>query len=287
VTTQRQGELYAVTLSLLEGLFPILSLVAVREIGALNTYFFVLLIATALLLVMLGYKERLSALFDRDALPDLLWTSFYITTLFVLLFISLRYTTAGNLAVILTLQLLFSYLYFNRTDSERMNARQSVAALLMGAGAVIILLPTHVHVNPGDLLVLLAAAIAPIANYYQKRARSHVSALTILTFRNLVALPVLLGLLLLFEGIPSREALLTALPYIAAVALLVYVAAKILWIESLHRIGITKLSAMIALIPLFTLLFAYLFLHEIPTIRHIVGAVPILIGGYLITKANK
>ncbi len=284
MTTQRQGELYAVTLSLLEGLFPILSLVAVREIGALNTYFFVLLIATAVLLVMLNYKEGLSALIQHNALSDLLWTSFYITLLFILLFVSLRYTTAGNLAVILTLQLLFSYLYFNRSGSERLNTCQSVAAFLMGIGAVIILFPKQFHFNPGDLLVLLAAAIAPIANYYQKRARTHVSALTILTFRNIIAIPVLLGLLLLFEGFPTPAAFITSLPYIVAIALLVYVLAKILWIEALHRIGITKLSAMIAFIPLFTLFFAYVFLYEVPSFTQLSGTLPILIGGYFISR---
>lgn len=284
MTRQRQGELFAVILSILESWFPILSLYAVLSIGALNTYFFVLLIATAVLLVLLKFKEGFSSLIERDALPDLLWTSLYINALFVLLFVSLRYTTAGNLAVILTLQLFFSYLYFNLFGTEKMGASRTFAALLMGAGAVIILYPAQLRFNPGDLLVLAAAAIAPIANYYQKRARARVSSLTILTFRNLIGIPFLLTGLLVFEGLPSAAALYAAFPYLAAVALLIYVLAKLLWIESLHRIGITKLSAMIALIPLFTLLFAYLWLGEVPSQRQLLGALPILLGGYLITR---
>ena len=88
----------------------------------------------------------------------------------------------------------------------------------------------------------------------------------------------------LIEGVPSAAALAAALPYVTAVALLVYVLAKVLWIEALHRIGITKLSAMIALMPLFTLLFAYPVLHEVPSARQLLGIIPILIGAFAITR---
>ena len=287
MTRQREGELYALILSVLESWFPILSLFAIRAVGALNTYFFVVLVATAVLMIVLKAKEGYRGLVDRAAMPDLLWTSFYITTLFTLIFLGLRYTTAGNMAVILTLQLLFSYLYFNLFGSEKLNALHTFAAFLMGTGAVVILFPESYRFNPGDLLVLIAAAIAPLANYYQKRARARVSSLTILTFRNLAALPFLFVAALLLEGLPTGGALMTALPYIAAVALLVYVLAKVLWIEALHRIGITKLSALIALIPLFTLLFAYPLLHEVPSPRQLLGIVPVLVGAFLITRPTE
>jgi len=284
VTPQREGELYALLLSVLESWFPILSIFAINLVGALNTYFYVVVIATAALLTLMGRKEGFGSLFNKEALPDLLWVSIYITTLFVLVFVGLRYTTAGNMAVILTLQLLFSYLYFNLFGSEKMTALHTFAAFMMGAGALIILFPQEFRFNRGDLLVLIAAAIAPLANYYQKRARAHVSSLTILTFRNLAALPVLFAAAYFLEGLPVRTDLVAALPYITAVALLIYVLAKILWIEALHRIGVTKLSAMIAFMPLFTLIFAYFVLNEVPTPRQMVGILPILLGAFLITR---
>jgi len=283
VTPQREGELYALLLSVLESWFPILSIFAINLVGALNTYFYVVVIATVALLAIIGRKEGFGSLFNKAALPDLLRVSFYITTLFVLVFVGLRYTTAGNMAVILTLQLLFSYLYFNLFGSEKMTSLQTFAAFLMGAGAMIILFPQEFRFNRGDLLVLIAAAIAPLANYYQKRVRTYVSSLTILTFRNLAALPVLFAAAYFLEGLPARTDLVAALPYITAVALLIYVLAKILWIEALYRIGVTKLSAMIAFMPLFTLVFAYFVLNEVPTPRQMVGIAPILLGAFLIT----
>ena len=286
MTKEREGELYMVALSLLEGLFPVLSIISISLIGALHTYGFVVLFATLLLWAILYRQRRVSELLLPHAQKDLLLTSFYITLLFTLIFISLRYTTAGNVAVLLFMQLLFSYLYFNVLGKERLSPLHSWGAVMMGAGALVVLLPDDLHFNLGDALALAAAAVAPLANLYQKRARAHVGAITILTYRNLAAIPVIFVLALSFEASITFEAFSGALPWLLAIAFLVYVLAKILWIEALHRIPITKMSAMVALVPLFTLLFAYPILGELPSLRQLFGILPIIIGGYLITRPS-
>ena len=284
MTRTREGELFALLLSVLESLFPILAVFAIARIGAIHAYSWIILFATVALVIVLGIREGYRSLFKRDAQKDLLLTSLFIAAMFMLIFLGLQYTTAGNTAVIITVQLFFSYLYFNIFGSESMTRMHTVGAFLMGAGAVIILLPTHFAVNTGDLLVLAAAAIAPLANLYQKRARRHVSAVTILAYRNIVALPFLFLLGGIFEPIPTSENFFRALPYLIGIALLVYVLAKILWIEALHRIGITKLSAMIAFMPVFTLFFAYGILGEIPSLREMIGICPVLVGAWIITR---
>ncbi|MEA3418699.1 MAG: DMT family transporter [Campylobacterota bacterium] len=281
---EREGEILMVMLSVLESLFPIFSLYSIALIGAIYSYAFVVVIALVVLTAILTVKKQWWTLFVPKAQKDLLWTSFYITLLFLLLFTGLRYTTAGNVAVLVFLQLFFAYLYFNILGSERMTPLHTIGAFVMGAGAVIMLFPEDLQFNIGDGLALAAAAIAPVANLYQKRARKHVGTITILTYRNLVALPFLLLIAFFFEPLPIKEHLISAIPYLLANGILIYVIAKIFWIEALHRISITKMSAMVALIPLFTLLFAYLFLGEIPTFRQIFGILPILAGGYLITR---
>ena len=77
---------------------------------------------------------------------------------------------------------------------------------------------------------------------------------------------------------------MSALPYVLIIGTAIYVASKIMWIEALHRISITKVSAMMGLVPMMTLFFAYWYLHEIPDLRQILGIIPVLIGGYLLTK---
>ncbi len=284
MTREREGELYVILLCLLESWFPILSLFAIPLVGALHAYTAIVAIATVVLLALLLRRRAMASLVLPEAQRDLLLTSFSITLLFLLVFLGLQYTTAGNMAVIIFLQLLFAYLYFNVFGKQKMTAGHSWGALLMGMGALVMLLPEHFDLNRGDLLILAAAAIAPVANRYQQRARRHVPSVTILTYRNLVALPFLALAAWAFEPLPVADAVREALPYLVAVALLIYVAAKLLWVEALHRISITKMSALTAVMPLFTLLFAYFVLEEIPTPRQLAGIVPILIGGYLITR---
>ena len=284
MTKEREGELLMLGLSVLESWFPILSIVAMSYVGALHTYMYSLMIALLFFLAIMYKRNRFGELKNKAAYKDLLLTTFWITLIFTLIFIGMRYTTAGNMAVIVFLQVLFSYLYFNVLGNEKMEKQHLAGAVIMTVGALIILIPEDFALNKGDLLILASAAMAPIVNLYQKRARVYCSSETILGFRTVVGLPFVVLMAYLFEPAVSCEAFLYALPYIFLIATGVYVISKIMWIEALNRIAITKLSAMLALLPVMTLFFAYLYLDEVPQIRQLVGIIPVLIGGYLITK---
>jgi drug/metabolite transporter (DMT)-like permease len=284
---EREGELLMVGLSMIESWFPIVSILAIASIGALHTYGYSLAIALVFLLGLMAKERRFGELKNRKAYRYLLLTSFWITLLFILIFIGMRYTTAGNMAVIIFLQLLFSFLYFNVLGKENMERVHLWGAGLMGIGAVIILVPDDFMFNKGDLLILLAAAIAPVANLYQKKARDHCSSLTILGFRTFVAVPVVFLLAYGFEPPITFELFKAVLLYLLFIGVMVYVVAKLMWIEALHRIAITKLSAMLALVPMMTLIFAYFFLDEVPEFRQMMGIVPILLGGYLLTRPSE
>jgi drug/metabolite transporter (DMT)-like permease len=287
MTKEREGEFLMLGLAVLESWFPILSIAAMAHIGALHTYTYSLLIALVFFIVLMAKRDRFTELKNRAAYKDLLLTSFWITTLFTLVFIGMQYTTAGNMAVIIFLQLLFSYLYFNVLGKEKMDRLHLIGAIIMGMGAMIILIPDDLSFNKGDLLILIAAAIAPFANFYQKRARNYCSSETILGFRTVVGLPFIALLAWYFEPAVSSKNFLLALPLLLFIGILIYVVSKIMWIEALHRISITKVSAMMGLVPMMTLFFAYFYLDEVPQLRQILGIIPVLLGGYLLTTPIK
>jgi drug/metabolite transporter (DMT)-like permease len=284
MTKQRQGELLMLLFSLFESWFPIVSIVAVKSVGALYAYALTAAVATLFFLAIVLFRQKMREFFILEAYRDLLLTTFFITLMFSLIFIGLQYTTAGNMAIIVFMQLFFSYLYFNLLGKERLELLHTAGAFAMGAGAFIILFPESFTLNRGDLLGLCAAAIAPVANLFQKRARGYVSSESVLAFRSLLSLPFLFGLAFVIETLPSSEGLKQASVYLLVNGALLMGVSKLLWVEALHRISITKMSAMAALVPLFTLLFAYLFLGELPTLRQLIGIFPILVGGYLITR---
>ncbi|MGB5506809.1 MAG: DMT family transporter [Sulfurovum sp.] len=287
MTKEREGELLMLGLTVLESWFPILSIVAMSYVGALHTYMYSLAIAFFFYIAIMYKRDRFKELKNRAAYKDLLLTTFWITFIFTLIFIGMRYTTAGNMAVIVFLQVLFSYLYFNVFGKEKMETIHLMGVVIMGTGALIILFPENFEFNKGDWLILASAAAAPIVNLYQKRARAYCSAETILGFRTVVGLPFVALLAYLLEPSVSYDNFMSALPYLFLIATGVYVVSKIMWIEALNRMSITKLSAMLALLPVMTLFFAYLYLDEVPEFRQMMGIIPVLVGGYLITKPVK
>jgi drug/metabolite transporter (DMT)-like permease len=284
MTKEREGELLMLGLTVLESWFPILSIVAMSYVGALHTYMYSLIIALFFYLLIMYKRKRFVELKNRAAYKDLLLTTFWITFIFTFIFIGMRYTTAGNMAVIVFLQVLFSYLYFNVFGKEKMETMHLSGAVIMGVGALIILFPKDFVFNKGDWLILISAAAAPIVNLYQKRARKYCSAETILGFRTVVGFPFVALLAYFLEPAVTYDNFISALPYIFLIATGIYVAAKIMWIEALNRLSITKLSAMLALMPAFTLFFAYIYLDEVPELRQMMGIIPVLVGGYLLTK---
>lgn len=284
MTKEREGELLMLGLTILESWFPILSIVAMSYVGALHTYMYSLIIALFFYIAIMYKQKRFVELKNRAAYKDLLLTTFWITFIFTFIFIGMRYTTAGNMAVIVFLQVLFSYLYFNVFGKEKMETIHLIGAFIMGTGALIILFPENFEFNKGDWLILISAAAAPIVNLYQKRARVYCSSETILGFRTVVGLPFVVLLAYFLEPSVSYEDFMSALPYMFLIAVGIYVVSKIMWIEALNRMSITKLSAMLALLPVMTLFFAYLYLDEVPEFRQMMGIIPVLVGGYLITK---
>jgi drug/metabolite transporter (DMT)-like permease len=287
LSRQRQGEASVVLLTLIEAWFPILSLQLVADLGPLSSYALAALLAASVFVCLLGVQGRVHCLWQGKARFDLWMTAFWITLLFTLVFWGLQTTTAGNMAVILFLQVLFAYLYFHVLGRQPMSFGHSLGAFLMTLGAVFVLFPENFRLNSGDGLVLLAALIAPLANYHQQRARRHVDSITLLGFRNLVAFPVLFVLASIVEGLPSWEALAAHWLSLLLLGVGIFGFSKWLWVEALHRISITKTSALASLTPVFTLVFAYFWLNESPSLQQCLGVIPILLGGILITRPLK
>jgi drug/metabolite transporter (DMT)-like permease len=284
---EKRGEIYMVILAFFESWFPIIILFTYQFLTPVFSYAFTMFFAAFILTFFSVIQGNLISLKDKEGMKYLFLTTLFITLLFLCVFLGLKYTTASNMAVILFMQLFFSFLYFNVIGNEAISSKSILGAILMGAGAIGVLFPEDLNFNKGDLLVLIAAMLAPIANYYQKRARAYYSADVILSFRNMISFPILFLIAFFIEPLPSLENLLMALPYLLISGLIIMGLAKILWVEAIYLISITKATALSALVPLFTIIFAYIVLNETPTVLQIISSLPIIIGGYFITRKTE
>lgn len=279
---QRQGELFVIFLTFIEGWFPILATPISMQLGGIHAYFYSIVIATALLGLLLFSQGKLNQL--KQANSSLFAASFFITSVYLLCFCALQYTSASHVALILFCQILFSQLYFGNKDGETLLPVQVVGMLVMTLGTLVILFPGTFLPNLGDGMVVIAAMLAPMGNYYQKKARKQVASVVIIAARGLFALPFVYLLMVVIEDEVSWNQLETVAIQLLIVGSLVFVVAKIAWVEALHRLPISKVIALYAFSPLLTLIIASYWLSEAPTWSQIVGAICILVGSYWITR---
>lgn len=283
---QGQGEFFVISSCILEAWFPIAVFYLAHSLGGIHAFFYSLVIAATVLSLYSFWSGAYHQLSNRAVYGDLLKTSLLMASLFSLIFVGAQYTTASHVALIIFLQLLFAYLYFQRRAEETLDPTHLLGAILMGAGAIVVLFPMDEQwqLNVGDLLVLLAAMLAPLGNFYQKRARKSIDGANILLVRSLIGLPVVYILAVLFEVTPNWQQIESQLGWLVFLGLGIFVVAKLLWMESLHRLSIAKVNALYAVSPLLTLVLAYWLLNEVPSLLQMLAVIPILLGGYFITR---
>lgn len=283
---ERKGEIYIIFETLLWSFFPIVTIFSLQYLEPLFSLAISSVVALLFFTLILCYKKKWHELHNKKAYKDIALSSFFIMLLYIFLFIGLQYTTATNAAVILFLQILFSFLFFNLFKKEHLSAIQIIGAFLMGMGAMIILSQgvDGLSLNKGDILVLLAAMVAPLANYFQKKTRDIVSAHTLLFVRTLFSIPLLFALAFLFNQAPSISEVSNALWFLLINGVLLLGLSKIFWIEAIHNISVTKAAAMTAFGPIYTMIFAYFLLGEVATVFQILGILPVVLGGIFIVK---
>lgn len=127
----------------------------------------------------------------------------------------------------------------------------------------------------GELLILAASAIAPFGNLFQQRARKKVSSESIMFLRSMISAAVIFLLIIIIRPDFSYTGLKSSWIILLINGILLLGLSKILWIEGIHRISVMKANALNSISPLLTLIFAWVFLQNFPTIWQILSFIPI------------
>lgn len=282
-----KGEYSAYGTAILWSLFPVVTVLTVQGLSPLFTASIATGFSALFFACMISFRRGWSQLLRREAWRDMLLATFFIGIIFyALVFTGYRFTSAGNGAVVGLMEIFFTFLIINiLLKHEKFDPLDALGAFLMVIGALFVLLPSRSDPwNIGDLLILLSTMSPPLGNMFAKRARKIVSAETLMFVRSGVSAPFLLLLAFLFEPMPSASALQSSLPYLLLSGIVLLGFSKILWIEAIHRLPIAKTAALTEVGVLLTLLFAYIFLDQPATLKQIIGALPIMVGLFLLTK---
>ncbi|HMK74557.1 MAG TPA: DMT family transporter [Thermodesulfobacteriota bacterium] len=285
---ERQGESFILLQALLWSLFPVITILSYGLLPPLISFGWSTLFATLFFGGVLTLRHRWGEIRDRSSLRNILWATLFLGILYYgLVFFGLRYTSAGNASLIAATEMFFSFIFFHIWRRDFISPKHILGAIFMLIGVFIVLYPNTTKLHLGDLLILMATVIAPFGNYFQQRARERVSSEMILFVRSAISTPIVLLSACLLREKFSITNLKTSADLILINGLLLMGFSKILWVEGIHRISVTKSNALASIAPPLTLLFAWLILHNIPTRFQLLSVVPILFGVALLSMNKR
>ncbi len=287
-TNERKGELYIVAEALLWSLFPVVTILTFTDVSPLFSAALNTLISSLFFALVLTVKGGWRQFRNCPPWKDILVSTLFIgIILYAFFFLGLRHTTAGNAAIMGLMEVFFSFFILGVViKHESLIPSQLFGGACMVAGALFILLPKASGWHSGDLLVLAGTAFPPIGNMFAQRARARVSGEFILFARSIISGLFLLALAFVFEPAPAMQHMAASWQFLFLNGLILFGVSKILWIEGIRLIPITKAISLASIGPLFTLVFAYFILSERVTIYQIAGFVPIAIGIYILTRTK-
>jgi len=279
---EREGELFTVASAVLWGLFPILTILSFASLDPLRSLGWSTLFAGGFFAFLLTIRKGWNQLRRTQAWADILATTLWSTIYYFLVFWALQTTSAGNESIIALSEVFFSFLFFNIWRKEHISITHILGAVCTVVGAIIVLSPNVQVFNRGDMFVLLASAIAPFINFFQKRARKNVSSEAILFVRNTITGVTALALGVIIGRQVFGPEVQSALLVLGINGVIIFGLTKLFWLESIHRISVTKANALSCIAPFVTLLASWLLLGSAPTVWQLSAIVPMCLGVVLL-----
>ncbi len=281
-----KGELLIFSEALIWSLFPVLSILTFSTLPPLFTAAFATIFSSFFFAIVLTYKKLWKECSRNAPWKDIFLCSLFIGCIFyALLFTGMRNTTAGNASIVLLMEVFFFFLILGvLIKHEPIQSKQILGGICMMIGAAFILFPKSSGWHSGDIFIFFACMFTPIGNYFMQRARKSVSSEFILFVRSVISGIFLLILATFLEPMPSQTSLISSCAFLFVNGFLMLGFSKILWLESITLIPMTKAISLASIGPFFTMIFAYFILHEKVTTYQVLGFVPIVLGVLLLTQ---
>jgi drug/metabolite transporter (DMT)-like permease len=288
ISNERKGEVSVLAGCVIWSLFPVLTILSYTGFEPITSLAWTTLFSLVFFLIIAIIRNSWINIFKKEIFFLILGVAIINGILYyVLFFIGLKHTSAGNASIIATMEILFSYLFFNVWRKEYIHIQSIIGVILMLGSALIVLSPNFSSFRVGDFFILLAVFIVPIGNLFQKKLRTYINSEQILFYRTLIATPFLFMIAYLFKEQITMVGWDNTTIILLINGVIMFGFSKILWLEGIFRISITKAISMSNISPIFTLLFSYLILKDNPTIIQLIAIPLALIGIYFLTKKIK
>lgn len=288
IEEKRKGEMIILFEAIIWSFFPVVAVLSFGKLPSIIAFGWTTLFAAIFFGLVVIYKKRWNELKNPLVWKYTALVSLFIGVLFYgFYFIGLSKTTPGNASIVALMEVFTSFVFFNILRKEKISKPYIIGALLMVFGALIVLYPKFSGVAVGDLLVLIATFFAPPGNLFSQKARKIASSETIMFIRSIISAPCIFLIAYVFGIHSTTEQLRISLPFLLINGIIIMGLSKILWVEAIHRMSVTKAIALNSMTPLLTLLLAFMILHQSPSVWQFVSLIPLLIGTLLLTDNLK
>jgi drug/metabolite transporter (DMT)-like permease len=283
-----KGDFFILSQTILWSLFPIFTILSFSSLGPLYSASISTFFAAVFFAVTITIKKSWTEVFNKKSLKNILLATFFIGIIYYsLIFLGYNYTTAGNGSIASLMEIFFAFFILGIMGKEKITTKRIIGAVLMCSGAILVLSPKASGIRLGDFIIVIATMFPALGNYFMQKARKQVSSITIMFIRSIVSSVFIFMFAMIFSEVPSRSQIISSLVYLVPSGFLFLGLSKIMWIEGIHRIPITKANSLSTITPLFTLIFSFLILKEPITAFQVMGALPIIIGANIILKKDK
>lgn len=287
MTETQKGNAYIIAEGLVWSLFPIVTILGLKGIPSIVGLFWATLFSTIFFLALLLIKKQGKELRNLQAWKYSIGTAVFIGVIFYgLFFYGLTKTVSANGAIVALFEVATSYIFFQVIRKELISKKHIWGIIFATCGALLIFIPKFGHFYIGDIFILLATLFPPIGNWYQQKARNIASGETILFMRHIITLPFLLILALIVGTSPFSQPLGNAFWWLFLNGIFIFGLSKILWVEGIHRMTVTKALAIHSTYPFFTIIFAWILIGDIITPAQFISLPLLIIGVFLLTNVN-
>jgi drug/metabolite transporter (DMT)-like permease len=287
MTEPQKGNLYIISEGLIWSLFPIVTILGLKGISSTVGLFWATLFSTLFFLAIIIFRNKWKELKNLQVWKYSLGVAIFIGVIFYgLFFYGLSKTVSANGAIVALFEVATSYMFFQVVHKEFISKKHILGIILATVGALLIFIPKFGHFYSGDIFILLATFFAPIGNWYQQKARNIASSETIMFTRHILTLPFLFVLALFFGTSPLVWPLGDSFWWLLFNGILIFGFSKLLWVEGIHRMTVTKALAINSLSPFFTIIFAWILIGDSPSPVQLLSLPLLVIGVFLLTNVN-
>ncbi|RKX30383.1 MAG: hypothetical protein DRP46_05575 [Candidatus Zixiibacteriota bacterium] len=284
MTTNRTGDLYALTCALVCGLGNIPAKVALADITVelYNIYFFIFGFIFSNY-VWFSKKDR-----DDIKSTDLktLGLIFILAIIFsfalYLLMLSLKLIEPATVSFLSRFEVIITVVLAYIILREKLKFIELVGGIIALGGIFILKYKTNLTISYAATLMILSSFLFSAAEIIIKKNIHRLGTGQFLFFRNLFNIGIMF-VILFVQGqslhVPPAETMWLIL----AAAILLPVLGRATYMEALKRINVSRAALVTQATPLFTALFAFMILTTYPTLTEWLGGA-LIVGGVIIIQ---